>query len=206
MNKPQASSAPADLSKQKLLLRKQIRLERRKLSPLQQKQATTRLIRNLKRFHVLLRAKHIALYLGNDGEICPEPLIQLIESWGKKAYLPVIHPLKPQELVFCQTTRSTRYVRNRFGIREPEFKSSKHIKARQLSTVLMPLVAFDEEGNRMGMGGGFYDRTFHYKRHSPKSMPHLIGLAHELQRQATLPVNEWDVALDAIVTDRQIYK
>lgn len=205
MNTSQTSPSSSALHKQKLLLRKDIRAQRRKLSPLQQKKASIHLIRNLKRCSLFLRSKHIALYLGNDGEICPERLINLIESWGKKAYLPVIHPLKPQELVFCQTTKSTRYIKNRFGIREPEFKSSKHIKACRLSTVLMPLVAFDENGNRMGMGGGFYDRAFHYKHHSPKSMPYLVGLAHELQKQNTLPINDWDVPLDAIVTDRKIY-
>ncbi len=190
---------------QKALLRKSIRHQRRQLSPLQQKNAATQLIRNLKRFGLLLRGQHIALYLANDGEICPRRLIPLLDEWGKKAYLPVIHPLNKQEIQFCQLSKTTRFTKNRFGIEEPVFKSATGMSARQLSTVLMPLVAFDEKGNRMGMGGGFYDRAFGYKHKSRCKKTRLIGLAHELQKQDTLPVNDWDIPLDAIVTDKAIY-
>lgn len=193
------------LHKQKAILRKEIRLKRRQLRPIQQKTASTYLIKNLKRFSLLLRGKHVALYVGNDGEICPRQLIGLLTNWGKKAYLPVIHPLKPNEIVFCQISLSTRFVKNRFGIEEPEFKSSRRIQARLLSTVLMPLVAFDHKRNRMGMGGGFYDRAFEYKHSHPNSKPRLIGLAHDLQKQESLPTNDWDVSLDAIVTDQHKY-
>jgi 5-formyltetrahydrofolate cyclo-ligase len=57
----------------------------------------------------------------------------------------------------------------------------------------------------MGMGGGFYDRTFEYKHKSPHAKPRLIGLAHDLQKQEELPINNWDVSLDAIVTDKNLY-
>lgn len=192
-------------AQQKSLLRKKIRHQRRQLSPLKQKNASIRLIRILKRTGLLLKGKHIALYLGNDGEICPRSLIPLLAKWGKKAYLPVIHPLNKQEITFCQLSKATSFTKNRFGIEEPVFKSSTRMNARQLSTVLMPLVAFDENGNRMGMGGGFYDRAFDYKHQSKRSKPRLIGLAHEMQKQHALPVNNWDVPVNAIVTDKAIY-
>lgn len=203
MSLPQTS--PATLIQEKKQLRKELRQQRRQLTKLQQRTASTHLLKNLKRFGLLLRGKHIALYLGNDGEICPRSLVTLIQKWGKTAYLPVIHPLKPQQMIFCQVSASSPYIKNRFGIEEPDFKRCKQFNAKQLSTVLMPLVAFDSEGNRMGMGGGFYDRTFDYKRRFPQRKPRLIGLAHELQKMDALPVNDWDVSLDAIVTDQGIY-
>jgi 5-formyltetrahydrofolate cyclo-ligase len=199
------SSRTVSTIQQKNLLRKEIRKQRRQLTPLQQRNASLRLIKNLKRFKLLIRGKHIALYLGNDGEICPKALLSEIRSWGKKAYLPVIHPLKTDKIVFCEVHESTRFIKNRFNISEPEFKSSRHIGNQFLSTVLLPLVAFDCSGNRMGMGGGFYDRAFAYKHRSRRNKPRLLGLAHELQRQVSLPTNDWDVGLDAIVTDRNLY-
>ena len=70
----------------------------------------------------------------------------------------------------------------------------------------MPLVGFDEEGGRLGMGGGFYDRSFAFTRIRPRLRPTLIGLAHELQKVQKLPVEPWDIPLDAVVTDHRIYR
>jgi 5-formyltetrahydrofolate cyclo-ligase len=71
---------------------------------------------------------------------------------------------------------------------------------------MLPLVGFDASGNRMGMGGGYYDRTFSFKS-LKKGLrgPTLIGLAHEIQRVEELPVESWDIPLTAIVTDQKSY-
>lgn len=198
---PQHASALA----QKKQLRKKIRAQRRQLSLRAQKAASQALINRLKKSGFLLRGEHTALYLGNDGEICPAILSKYLAAWGKKAYLPVIHPLQSKRMVFCRIDKNTQYQINRFGIKEPVFKRSIQLSPKRLSNVLMPLVAFDQKGNRMGMGGGFYDRAFSYKHDKPQALPRLIGLAHEFQKQTDLPLNEWDVKLDAIVTDKQIY-
>jgi 5-formyltetrahydrofolate cyclo-ligase len=71
--------------------------------------------------------------------------------------------------------------KNRFGILEPEINFKKIIPAWALDIVFTPLIAFDSEGNRLGMGGGFYDRTFSFLHNSKRSHPHLIGLAYEFQ-------------------------
>ena len=74
-----------------------------------------------------------------------------------------------------------------------------------LSLVLLPLVAFDAKGNRMGMGGGYYDRAFEFKQKTLSYLPRLIGLAHELQKKEQLPTESWDIPLFAIFTDKKIY-
>lgn len=154
---------------------------------------------------ILLRAQHIALYLGNDGEICPKALIFRYLKRKKKLFLPVLHPVKKNHMVFCPLTKSTRLKRNHFGILEPDFKRSTYMPPKLLSLVLLPLVAFDTKGNRMGMGGGYYDRAFEFKQSTSRTSPKLIGLAHELQKQETLQTAPWDIPLAAIVTDKEIY-
>jgi 5-formyltetrahydrofolate cyclo-ligase len=80
------------------------------------------------------------------------------------------------------------------------------MRARELDLILLPLVAFDESGQRLGMGGGFFDRSLAFlawRQHWRK--PHLIGLAYDFQKVAALPREPWDVPLDAVVTDQNVY-
>lgn len=191
---------------QKKALRHQIRKLRKTLTARQQKLASRNLLKQLHQSRLLLSHTHIALYLGNDGELNPEQLIPLLWAKKKKLYLPVIHPLAKHQLCFCAFTKKTALRQNRFGIKEPDFRRTKRMSRQFLSLVMLPLVAFDSNGNRMGMGGGFYDRSFAYKHKRTMSKPKLIGLAHNFQKQTSLPTEEWDVPLDGILTDTDFYK
>jgi 5-formyltetrahydrofolate cyclo-ligase len=193
------------LSSNKKTLRAKIRAQRRALSPKQQKTANTRLHKNIERSLILLSAKHIALYLGADGEICLKTFIGQYLKRKKKLYLPVLHPFKKNHMVFCPVNSSTKLKKNHFGILEPNFKNSTCMPANFLSLVLLPLVAFDTKGNRMGMGGGYYDRAFEFKQNTLRNSPRLIGLAHELQKQAQIPTESWDIPLSSIFTDKKTY-
>lgn len=96
---------------------------------------------------------------------------------------------------------------NRFGIPEPPITSGGLLPARQLDLVLVPLLGFDDECNRLGMGGGFYDRTFaflRFRRHLRR--PFLLGFADEAQHVPSLPAKPWDVRLDAVVTNHALMK
>jgi 5-formyltetrahydrofolate cyclo-ligase len=75
------------------------------------------------------------------------------------------------------------------------------VPLRKLDVVLLPLVAFDRRGNRLGMGGGFYDRTFAPRGRGRVSAPRLIGLAHGFQQVAELVDQPWDVPLRGVLTD-----
>jgi len=194
------------ISSKKKTLRAKIRAQRRALSPRQQKTANAQLHKHLERSLILLRAKHIALYLGTDGEICPKALISHYLTRKKKLYLPVLHPIKKNHMVFCPITARTKLKENNFGILEPNFKNGSCMTPRLLSLVILPLVAFDAKGNRMGMGGGYYDRAFEFKQKTSRHSPRLVGLAHELQKQRQLPTEPWDIPLFAIFTDKRIYR
>jgi len=194
---------PLNLAKKNL--RTTIRTQRRALSIQQQKSASKKLISHLKISGLLQRHQYIALYLANDGEISPNELIPQLHKFNKQVYLPVIHPLKKQQMVFCQITSTTKFRKNCYGIDEPVFKFSRRLSAKCLSLVFMPLVAFDDNGNRMGMGGGFYDRSFAFKLNEKKARPTLIGLAHDFQKQASLPLEPWDIPLHGIMTEKEFY-
>lgn len=191
---------------EKRSLRQQMRRQRRSLSPSQQRAAAIAVRNRIRHQLWFLKARHVALYLPNDGEIDPTPLLKLCWKMRKQVYLPVLHPIRHNRLWFIKYTPNTRMSPNRFGIPEPSLRKHPRRPAWAMDLVMLPLVAFDAAGNRMGMGGGFYDRTFGYKL-KEKSMKgaQLIGLAHEFQRVEELPVQPWDVPLFGIVTDKASY-
>jgi 5-formyltetrahydrofolate cyclo-ligase len=123
---------------------------------------------------------------------------------GKVCYLPVITPR--QSLWFAPYAEGDPLALNRFGIPEPARPGLSLVGARALDLILTPLVAFDDQGHRLGMGGGFYDRTLSFlrQRHAWHK-PRLLGVAHELQRISALTAEPWDVPLDGVATDMQLY-
>lgn len=187
-------------------LRRQLRQARRKLSPAQQRQAAKLLYRQLAQHPLYRRSRHVALYLPNDGEIDPRPLLHEAQRRGKATYLPVLNAWPRTRMVFQRIKPNERLKRNRFGIAEPAFRPGQQRRMWALDLVLMPLVGFDERGGRLGMGGGFYDRSLAYrKRRKNGHKPTLLGLAHECQKVDLIPVASWDVSLQATVTDRGWY-
>jgi 5-formyltetrahydrofolate cyclo-ligase len=187
-------------------LRKHLRRKRRSLSFEQQQQASEQLALNLLKHPDLRRARHIGIYLANDGEIDPHLYIDLARRKGIHFYLPILHPVYPGKLVFSPYFDGIRLSANRFGIPEPPFPRSRRRPAWALDAVLFPLVGFDENGGRLGMGGGFYDRTFAFSRIRPGMAPKLIGLAHDFQKVRELPIEPWDVPLHGVVTDKGRYR
>lgn len=187
-------------------LREELRARRRALSPQQQQQASTNVLRQLMRQPVFMRSHHVALYMAADGEVDPMPIAQQLWKMNKHCYLPVLHPHRPRELWFVRFDADTPLIPNRYGISEPDPFSNHQLPAHLLDTVLLPLVGFDRSGARLGMGAGFYDRTFAFKHRKTKGRPYLIGLAHGCQEVEKLVAAEWDVPLYAIASDKELIK
>lgn len=184
------------------VLRRQLRQARRQLSPLQQQQAARALYRQLAQHPLFRRARHIALYLPNDGEIDPRPLLRAAQLRGKAAYLPVLSRWPRTRMRFQQLRLHDRLAANRFRIAEPLPNPKRQRRAWTLDLILLPLVGFDEQGGRLGMGGGFYDRELAYRQLRKNwHKPTLLGLAHECQKVDRLELASWDVRLQAVVTD-----
>lgn len=184
-------------------LRRDIRHARRALSASFRKQAALKILHSLRQSKFFQYSQHIAIYLTNDGEIDTSVLIQDLRRRGKTLYLPVVQPLNTGRLSFVRWQAKTHLQRNRFNIAEPAFSRQHSITPALLDLICMPLVAFDEQGNRLGMGGGFYDRTL--AAMSKHKQPALIGLAYELQKMPSLPLEPWDLPLDAVATEKKLY-
>lgn len=180
-------------------IRQQIRTIRRALSPAEQQSAACALQNQLANHPLINRAKRIAIYLANDGELDTEPAIHWFWQQGIAVCLPILHPFTPGHLLFMHYHPATPMQSNKFGIKEPLLACHDIIHKRDIDIVFTPLVAFDAEGNRLGMGGGFYDRTLeHWHKH--KEGPYPIGLAHDCQECPRLPTADWDVPLAEVIT------
>ncbi len=192
------STSPAGQNKAQL--RRDMRQRRRALSKTQQLQAGHNLCLILRRHPALWRARHIACYLPFDGEIDTTPIIAELLQRKKKVYLPVLHG---NRLRFARYHHSRTMYRNRYNISEPH-AHGEQLKPWAMQLIMLPLVAFDADGRRLGMGAGFYDRTLAFTRYLPRlRKPVLMGLAHDLQQTAALANEQWDIDLDWIVTDRE---
>lgn len=151
----------------------------------------------------LIRHSRIALYLPADGELDTLPLIHRLRQLNKTLYLPILRPPPNKALWFSEFRTGDQLQLNRFGIAEPDRRHRKPVPTWSLDLIIMPLVAFDSQGTRLGMGGGYYDRTLAYQlTHKKWIRPKLIGYAHDLQRVNDLSRKHWDIPLHGAITER----
>jgi 5-formyltetrahydrofolate cyclo-ligase len=183
-------------------LRQQLRSQRRSLDEHEQFRLSDRAIAHLVRHRAFHAAQHIACYISNDGELDISPLIDQAWAMGKTVYLPVLSTNRRNHLHFLPYRAGDGLIPNRFGIPEPVIKRRRMVDPKRLDLVLMPLVGFDSRGNRLGMGGGFYDRSFAFlRKRRCWFKPRLLGVAYDFQEVAALSQNSWDVPLNGVVTD-----
>lgn len=183
-----------------------MRRQRNALSDSRQAAAGQNIARQLMRLNSVRYCQRFAGYFANDGEISLMPVINHLLQFNKQCYMPVLDTLSRNHLWFAPYNRDMPLKTNAYGIPEPFIAAPHYLRARELDVLLLPLVAFDVAGNRLGMGGGYYDRTLAFiKNRSCWRRPRLIGVAHELQRVAALPCESWDIPLHAVVTDQAIY-
>jgi len=187
-------------------LRQRLREERRALPLEARRLAGKRLAKHLFATRAFRASQRIACYLPHDGEIDTATVIDTLWRLRKRCYLPVLARLRHDRLWFAPAHAGADFIANRYGIDEPRLPPHLLVRAQDLDLVLVPLVGFDASGQRLGMGGGFYDRSLAFldhRRHWRK--PHVIGLAYDFQKLPALPHDAWDVPLDAIVTDLAVY-
>ena len=178
-------------------IRQQIRQRRRALTPEQQTQFALHAADRMMAYPPVLLAQTVAVFLSFDGELDKRPLIDQLWRAGKRVYLPVLHPFSPGNLLFLHYHPSSDLVVNRLNIREPKLDVRDVLPLSQLDVLVTPLVAFDAAGQRLGMGGGFYDRTLqNWRQH--RLQP--VGYAHDCQQVDALPTEQWDIPLPAVIT------
>ncbi|MDX1804950.1 MAG: 5-formyltetrahydrofolate cyclo-ligase [Alcanivorax sp.] len=182
-------------------LRRQLRLQRRRLSAGDRQLASRQLVPRLIACLNNRPARHLALYLPADGEMDPLTALRHPRLRHGTHYLPWLDPIRNGHLHFRRWHRDRALRANRYGIKEPAVACrARHSWA--LDIIILPAVAFDDQGYRLGMGGGYYDRTLAEMARRPRR-PRLIAVGYEFQRlkNGALPVAAWDQPVDGIVTD-----
>ena len=161
------------------------------------------IFRNILDANILKDKKRIAIYYSVNNEVTTSQIIKHLWTKNKELFLPMINL---NQLMFGPYKSGDNLSKNKFGIPEPTTRTEKLITADILDLVIVPLVAFDSDCNRLGMGGGFYDRALAFKKTSSEtSSPLLIGLAYELQKVKTLKINSWDIPMDGIISESRTY-
>jgi 5-formyltetrahydrofolate cyclo-ligase len=195
------AAPPSDRS----LLRAELRARRRALSAHERASASRQFARILRRSKLLRQGRHIAVYAAHDCEADPSAIVRLARRNRCKLYLPAIADYRRRRMQFRSYARDAQLQPNRYGIPEPK-RGVPRIAVRHLDLVLLPLVAVDPSGTRLGTGAGFYDRCLQHLRAGRRwRRPKLIGLAYEFQRVASLAARAWDVPLDALLTEKDLY-
>ena len=178
---------------------RQVCLSKRKQLPQQfVSQASQRIIDTIQDIQAYQAAKHIAWYHPSRGEVDLSSLWQSALTNNKYCYFPALRP--DNTLLFLPYAGNTELFLNRYQIAEPLMEAHKAIPPQNLDILFLPIVAFDAEKNRLGMGKGYYDKTL--ENHPG---PLLIGVAYEWQKQPNLPCDSWDIPLSMIITEERTY-
>lgn len=186
-------------------IRKKIIAQRKQLDSFTQQNNSLIICERFLEFMEMIPCDHLASYIAHNGEVDPEEILDL--EADREHYLPILDPDNPSHLLFQRYHIHDKLSANQFGIPEPVFDEQKLINAEDLDCVLVPLVAFDTEGNRLGMGVGYYDYTFKFLQHVKRPhKPILIGLAYEFQKVENCEAKAWDIPLDFVITEKNLYR
>ncbi len=187
-------------------VRRTMRSKRQALSSAERTRASRDIARRIVGAHLLRPGIRIAVYLPVRGEVDLTPIITRALRLRCHVYLPRVVDFRARRMEFFRFTDLASLTRSRLGLLEPP-ASMGPINPRKLDRVFVPLIAFDDQGRRLGTGGGFYDRRFAYLSAGRRwQRPRLIGVAYELQKLPAIDVHSWDVTLDAVVTERALYR
>lgn len=181
-------------------LRNMIRLRRTELGATEVKRAAAKVASRLLATSVYRQASRLAGYITSSNELDPHPLIE--EAWnaGKRVYLPVIR--EDYSLDFAPYHSRSILQNNRYRIPEPVCPPDELVSAADLDLIMAPLVAFDADCHRIGMGAGYYDRTL---AGLGSRKPLKVGLAYDFQRVERIPTQPWDIPMDLVITESRLY-
>lgn len=188
------------MSVDRAALRRDLRSRRRALAASERIAAAERLATHLLALPFAPTCGYVAGYWAMDAEIALH-VWQLQLPRDCIYCLPVLHR---ERLHFAPWRPGDTLVTNRFSIPEPDVAPGSLLDAQDMTLVVVPLVGFDVRGNRLGMGGGWYDRSFAFRQQQP-APPWLVGAAFDTQRIEALDAATWDVALDAVCTESTSY-
>ncbi len=185
-------------------LRRELLDARASLSTAEREQAATQVLQRLQQLPELQQSVRVGSYVSVRAELNTVAINQWLLEHHAPA-VPVLHPFREGNLLFLNVTPETQWRNNAFNIPEPELRCPDVAPLAALDVLLVPLVGFDKQGNRLGMGGGYYDRTLAAWQagHLPRLLP--IGLAYDEQCVESIPAEPWDVPLPRIITPTKLW-
>lgn len=187
-------------------LRTFIRHKRKALSHHQQQVASEQLFQQFLNTSLHQSFQHFALYVAHQGEMNLKPLSDFLFQQHKSCYLPVLPDHSERIMHFIKFQSDEILTPNQYGILEPQTRHQP-IAPEELDVVFVPLIAVDQKGFRLGAGGGYFDATFAFKKREPKlPKPLLIGIAYHWQQLDEIPVDDWDIKLDGLLTENNFLK
>lgn len=186
-------------------LRKSLRAARRNLPVEYRQRALRHALRYANQSGLFLKGRRWGFYLPMGEEFDALPLLNQALHMGKSCFVPVTANRMAQPLRFARLDGKHGLTHNRYGIIEPHGRAL--LNARWLDVLMMPLVGFDDQGHRLGMGGGYYDATLAYLNTRKRwRRPYLVGLAFACQRAESIPAERWDIRLDAVLTEHGLLR
>jgi 5-formyltetrahydrofolate cyclo-ligase len=191
------------MSDSRALLRARMSVRRNELDARQRVSAAAGVLRSLESLPEFLTDSNVAGYWAVRGELPLNLAVASLQRRDQHYFLPVLGAAR--QLGFAEFTQSSALKGNRFGIPEPQVPAAALRNARDMDVILLPLLAFDRAGHRLGTGGGWYDTSLDFLRDRTRpGTPLLVGVGYAFQEVAAVPVQAWDVPLDYVATDEEL--
>lgn len=185
------------------LLRARMSVRRNELDARQRVAAAAGVLHSLEALPEFRTARNVAGYWAVRGELPLNLVVAALTRRGQHYFLPVLGHAR--QLQFAEYRDGTAIASNRVGIPEPQADVSERCTARDLDLIVLPLLAFDRAGHRLGTGGGWYDTSLAFVRTAARpARPLLVGAGYAFQEAPAIPVEPWDVPLDCVATDAEL--
>lgn len=185
------------------LLRARMSMRRNELDAKQRIAAAASVLHSLENLPEFMTDANVAGYWAVRGEL---PLNLAVASLARRQqhyFLPVLGAAR--QLYFAEYSTGTSVTHNRFGIPEPAVSTDLRLTPQAMDIILLPLLAFDRRGHRLGTGGGWYDTSLAFLREASRpAAPLLVGVGYALQEVESIPAEPWDVDLDYVATDSEL--
>lgn len=202
LNSSSVTNSDKPIRAEKKRLRQDCKTKRLAISAAQRMQTAEAIAQQLIKLPEWAPANYIAGYWATQGEV-PLHIVQMRVQSPKVWCLPIIQSDKT--LKFAPWRSGDPLVSNLYGIPEPDISPTSALDASSISIILLPLLAYTRSGARLGMGGGYYDRSLAF-RGSQSAPPLLIGIAYSEQEAESLPSEQWDIKLDMLINEREVLR
>lgn len=181
------------MAKNKIAIRKDILKKRKKVTPLEQIFASDRILEYVLSIDEVKEASNVLLYADYNNEVMTDKLALKLMMLGKKIYMPKV---LGDNMDFFRVFELDEMLPGAFGIREPIDISDLAYEYTANDVIICPGVAFDNDGNRIGYGKGYYDK---YLEDKPLLVK--IGICYQMQIVEEIPANENDIKMDYVVSE-----